>query len=100
MKPAAVVRAVLLVASLLACVPARAQETSQQAESTSKQQDKLLNQQSGFLGDDYAKLRPDPGNADWLIYFKDSDSLKKSDTFYVEKVKVFLVPEAQQRDIS
>ncbi len=100
MKPAAVVRAVLLVASLLARVPARAQETSQQAESTSKQQDKLLNQQSGFLGDNYAKLRPDPGNADWLIYFKDSESLRKSDAFFVEKVKVFLVPEAQQRDIS
>jgi len=100
MKPAAVVRAVLLVASLLACVPAPAQETAQQAETTSKQQDKLLNQQSGFLGDDYAKLRPDAGNADWLIYFRDSESLRKSDTFYVEKVKVFLVPEAQQRDIS
>jgi hypothetical protein len=99
MTPAAV-RVVLLAASLLTCVPVRAQETSQQAETTSKQQDKLLNQQSGFLGDDYAKLRPDPGNADWLIYFKDSESLKKSDTFFVEKVRVFLVPEAQQRDIS
>ncbi len=99
MTPAAV-RVVLLAVSLLPCVPVRAQETSQQAETTSKQQDKLLDQQSGFLGDDYANLRPDPGNADWLIYFKDSDSLKKSDTFYVEKVKVFLVPEAQQRDIS
>ena len=99
MNPAAV-RVIRLAASLLACFPVPAQETLQQAESTSKQQDKLLNQQSGFLGDDYAKLRPDEGNADWLIYFRDSESLKKSDTFFVEKVKVFLVPEAQQRDIS
>jgi len=69
------------------------------AQEPSKQQEKLLTQQSGFLGDDYAKLQPDPGNADWLTYFKDQDSLKKATAFLLDPVKVFLIPEAQQRDI-
>jgi hypothetical protein len=79
---------------LLAGIAARSQETS-------KKQDKLLSQESGFLGDDaYAKLGPDAGNSDWLIYFKDPDVLRKSDTLLLEPVKVFLVPEAQQRDVN
>ena len=77
---------------LLAGTPVRPQEPS-------KKQDKLLTQESGFLGDDYSKLQPDPGNSDWLSYFKNPDVLKKSDTFVLDPVKVFLVPEAQQRDI-
>lgn len=49
----------------------------------SKKQDKLLTQESGFLGNDvYSKLRPDPGSSDWLIYFKNPDTLKRSDTFF------------------
>ena len=67
----------------------------------SKKQDKLLTQESGFLGDDaYSKLQPDPGNSDWLIYFKYPDTLKRSDNFLVDPVKVFFVPEVQQRDIN
>jgi hypothetical protein len=77
---------------LLAGIPVRAQEPS-------KKQDKLLTQESGFLGDDYSKLQPDPGNSDWLTYFKNPDVLKNSNTFVLDPVKVFLVPEAQQRDI-
>jgi hypothetical protein len=79
---------------LLAGIAARSQEPS-------KKQDKLLSQESGFLGDDaYAKLGPDAGNSDWLIYFKDPDVLRKSNTFLLKPVKVFLVPEAQQRDVN
>ena len=51
------------------------------------------------MGDSYSKLVPDPGNGDWLTYFKTRDVLKNSDTFLLEPVKVYLVPEAQQRDI-
>jgi|GEM_PF-458066 len=79
---------------LLAGLPAHSQEPS-------KKQDKLLTHESGFLGDDtYAKLQPDPGNSDWLIYFKNPDVLKSSDTFVLDPVKVFFVPEVQQRDIN
>jgi hypothetical protein len=82
-----------LAGSVLAGIAVGAQEPS-------KKQDKLLSQESGFLGDDaYSKLGPDAGNPDWLIYFKDPDVLRKSDTFLLEPVKVFLVPEAQQRDV-
>jgi hypothetical protein len=70
-----------------------------QPQESSKKQDKLLTQESGFLGDAYSKLQPDPENSDWLIYFKNPDVLKKSNTFLLDPVKVFLVPEAQQRDI-
>jgi hypothetical protein len=77
---------------LLAGMPVRPQEPS-------KKQDKLLTQESGFLGDTYSKLQPDPGNSDWLVYLKNPDVLRESNTFLLEPVKVFLVPEAQQRDI-
>lgn len=70
-----------------------------QPQEYSKKQDKLLTQESGFLGDAYSKLQPDRGNSDWLIYFKSPDVLKKSNTFMLDPVKIFLVPEAQQRDI-
>lgn len=82
----------VLAGSLLACMPVQAQELS-------KKQDKLLTQQSGFLGDTYSKLEPDPASSDWLIYFKNPDILKKSGTFLLDPVKVFFVPEVQQRDI-
>ena len=77
---------------VLTASPARSQEPS-------KKQDKLLTQESGFLGDTYAKLEPDPGNADWLTYFRNPDVLRHSDTFLLDPVKIFLVPEAEQRDI-
>jgi hypothetical protein len=79
---------------LLAVLPAHSQKPS-------KKQEKLLTQESGFLGDTiYSKLQPDPGNSDWLTYFKNPDVLKGSDTFLLDPVKVFFVPEVQQRDIN
>jgi hypothetical protein len=69
------------------------------AQEPTKHQEKLIDSQSGFLGDSYAKLQPDPGNGDWLTYFKAADILKSSDTFILEPVQVFLVPEAEQRAI-
>jgi hypothetical protein len=78
---------------LPACMPVRAQDPS-------KKQDKLLEHESGFLGDTYAKLQPDPGNSDWLIYFKDFEVFKKSGTFVLDPVKIYLVPEAEKRNIN
>jgi hypothetical protein len=83
---------VLACSLLLAVILVRAQEPS-------KKQEKLLTQESGFLGDAYAKLEPDPGNSDWLIYFRDPNVLRTSNTFLLEPVQIFLVPEAQRRDI-
>jgi hypothetical protein len=77
---------------LLACLCAPAQKPT-------KHQEKLFDHESGFLGDSYARLQPDPANGDWLTYFKSNDVLKNADTFLVEPVKVYLLPEAQQRDI-
>lgn len=83
----------LLAGSLLQIgVSARAQEPT-------KHQEKLYEGASGFLGDSYSKLEADPGDGDWLTYFKTKDVLKNSDTFLLEPVKVYLVPEAQQRGI-
>ena len=77
---------------LLVCVVARAQDPT-------KHQEKLIDNQSGFLGDAYAKLQPDPGNGDWLTYFKTEDSLRNSQAFLIQPVQVFLIPEAEKRDI-
>ena len=77
---------------LLVCVVARAQDPT-------KHQEKLIDNQSGFLGDAYAKLQPDPGNGDWLTHFKTEDSLRNSQAFLIQPVQVFLVPEAEKRDI-
>ena len=83
----------LLAGSLLPVgVCARAQEPT-------KHQEKLYDDESGFLGDSYSKLQPDPGDGDWLTYLKTRDVLKNSDTFLLDPVKVYLVPEAQQRGI-
>jgi hypothetical protein len=70
-----------------------------QAQDMSKQQDKILSRQSGFLGDYYSKLQPDPANTDLLIYWKDKDVLKNSNKFILDPVIVYLLPEAQQRGI-
>ena len=69
------------------------------AQKPTKHQEKLYDHESGFLADSYSKLQPDPGNGDWLTYFKTRDVLKDSDTFLLDPVKVYLLPEAQQRDI-
>ncbi|MBB5340492.1 DUF3313 domain-containing protein [Tunturiibacter gelidoferens] len=82
-----------MAACLLAASPIHAQEAS-------KKQDKLLTHESGFLTDEtYSRLQPDRTNADWLIYFKNPDVLRHSDTFVLDPVKVFFVPEVQQKDI-
>jgi hypothetical protein len=77
---------------LLAGLAARAQEPT-------KHQDKLYDNESGFLGDSYGKLQPDPGNGDWLTYFKTEDALKNAQAFVIQPVQVFLVPQAEKRDI-
>lgn len=70
-----------------------------QAQDSSKQEDKLLSQESGFLGDYYSKLQPDPKNADLLVYWKSNDDLKNSNKFVLDPVIVYLLPQAQQRGI-
>jgi hypothetical protein len=50
----------LLGAFLPPAIPMRAQQPT-------KQQAKLYDHESGFLGDEYSKLEPDAGNKDWLI---------------------------------
>jgi hypothetical protein len=71
---------------------------SMQAQDSSKAQEKVVKQESGFLGD-YSKLQPDPKNADLLTYWKDPDVLKNSSKFILEPVTVYLLPEAQHRGI-
>jgi len=70
-----------------------------QAQDASKQQQQLLTQESGFLGDYYSKLQPDPDNADLLTYWKTKDVLKNSNKFILDPVTMYLLPEAQQRGI-
>jgi hypothetical protein len=65
-----------------------------QAQDASKQQDQLLTQESGFLGDYYSKLQPDPDNADLLTYWQNADVLKNSSKFILNPVIVYLLPEA------
>jgi hypothetical protein len=82
-----------LSAILLAVMPIHAQDEP------NKKQEKLLDHESGFLGESYAKLQPDPGNGDWLIYFKKFENFKRAETFLLEPVKIYLIPEAEKRDI-
>ena len=83
----------LLVGSLmLAGLTAQAQEPS-------KQEDQLLSHESGFLGDYYSRLQPDPENSDLLDYWKNKDVLKNANKFILDPVIVYLIPEAQQRGI-
>ena len=69
------------------------------AQEPTKHQEKLIDHESGFLGDSYAKLQPDPGNGDWLTYFKTEDGLRNAQAFLIQPVQVFLVPEAEKRNI-
>ncbi|HMD10010.1 MAG TPA: DUF3313 domain-containing protein [Candidatus Acidoferrum sp.] len=70
-----------------------------QAQAPSNAQAQETNQQSGFLGDYYLKLQPDPKNSDLLIYWKSEDVLKNANKFILDPVLVYLLPEAQQRAI-
>jgi hypothetical protein len=69
------------------------------AATPTKTQAKLYRHESGFLGHDYSKLHPDPGNGDWLIYFRTHEVLRRSNTFWVAPVRVYLLREARRRDI-
>jgi hypothetical protein len=91
-----VLRCPLLVALTIFLVSS----TNPTAHALTKKQHTILHQRSGFLGNNYRKLRPDPRNRDWLVYFKDRHVLRHSNTFRLAPVKVYLIPEAQQRDIS
>jgi hypothetical protein len=70
-----------------------------QAQDPSKQQEQLLSEESGFLGDSYSKLQPDPKNANLLSYWKNKDVFKTSSKFILDPVTVYLLPEAQKRGI-
>jgi hypothetical protein len=70
-----------------------------QARGPSRVQAQETNSQSGFLGDYYLKLQPDPKNSDLLIYWKSDDVLKNANKFILDPVLVYLLPEAQQRAI-
>jgi len=69
------------------------------AKQPPKEKAQETNQQSGFLGDYYLKLQPDPKNSDLLIYWKSDDVLKNANKFILDPVLVYLLPEAQQRAI-
>lgn len=69
------------------------------AATPTKTQAKLYRHEPGFLGHDYSKLRPDPGNGDWLIYLRTHEVLRRSNTFWVAPVRVYLLREARRRDI-
>jgi hypothetical protein len=83
----------LLVASLLLI------GLTAQAQDPSKQQEEQSSRESGFLGDLYSKLQPDPKNADLLTYWKNEDALKNSSKFILDPVIIYLLPEAQTRGI-
>jgi hypothetical protein len=70
-----------------------------QAATVTKHQAKLYQHESGFLGPTYAKLHPDPGNGDWLIYFRTHEVMRQSRTFWVNPVRVYLLREARRREI-
>ena len=64
-----------------------------------KHQDKLYQHESGFLGPMYSQLHPDPGNGDWLIYFRSHEVMRQSHTFWVKPVQIYLLREARRRHI-
>ncbi len=87
----------LLVSSLLLFgLTSRAQDTSQD---TSNAQAQMPKNASGFLGDYYSKLQPDPKGADLLVYWESEDVLKNSSKFILDPVIVYLLPAAQARGI-
>ena len=97
MNACAKVLSTLLFGSLFFPVCALAQNTD--APAPTKKQDKLFNNESGFLGDNYDKLEPDPTSGDWLLYLRSPGVLKHARAFMVDHVEVFLVPQAEKRDI-
>jgi len=69
------------------------------AQDSAQEQAKIASQESGFLGDYYSKLQPDPKGSDLVIYWKTPDILKDSSKFILDPVIIYLLPAAQQRGI-
>jgi hypothetical protein len=76
----------------------RAQDTTKQQAPEAQQQAPDSKEVSGFLGD-YSGLVPDAKNPDLLLYEKDTSVLKKYNKFIFDPVKIYLLPEAQAREI-
>lgn len=90
-----VIAATLLFALVIPVCSAQENSTPE----PTKKQNKLMDHESGFLGDMYPKLAPDPTSGDWLLYLRSPDVLRHANAFLVDHVQVFLVPEAESRDI-
>jgi hypothetical protein len=67
------------------------------SEIPTKKQARLAEQQTGFLGDTYSKLVPDPNNHDWLIYLKSPDALRQARAFFLAPVQV--IPDDAKKEI-
>jgi hypothetical protein len=72
---------------------------SARGQDSPKYQDEIAKNKSGFLGDNYSKLQPDPKNDNLLVYWGNENALKSSNKFELVPVVVYLLPEAQQRGI-
>jgi len=85
---------------LLPGFPVAAQAPSSQPDAKEQESQKQAEpkQFSGFLGD-YSKLHPDPKNSELLVYTKNDDILKNYSKFMVDRVTIYLLPEAQNRGI-
>jgi hypothetical protein len=62
------------------------------AQAPSNAQAQETSQQSGFLGEYYSKLQPDPKNSDLLICWKSEDVLKNANKFILDPVLVYSFP--------
>ena len=69
----------------------------QNLEVPSAKEQKLLDKQSGFLGDLYPRLHPDPINQDWLIYLRSPDALHQVQAFFLAPVEV--IPDDEKKEI-
>lgn len=85
--------AVALVAASLLLTTAVAQDI----EAPSKKEQKLINNESGLLGDTYAKLTPDPINPDWLIYLRSPQALRQARAFFLAPVEI--IPDDDKKEI-
>ena len=86
----------LLPFALLAAftLPLPAQETP--LETPTKRQAQLANQQTGFLGDIYSKLHPDPKNPDWLVYIKSAEAFRQARAFFLAPVEIITDDEKKE----
>src|SRR5207302_747429 len=61
-----------------------------------KRQAQIADQQTGFLGDTYAKLAPDPINPDWLTYMRSPESLRQARAFFLAPVEIITDDDKKQ----